>query len=137
MFYYYLSKLSALTAVASYESFVAIQKLKTDILNSYSNGELSNAEKRTLYTAANIICDRMRQELNSTKEDRLFYRSFQANFEWSEKSQVFIGWVKGYKDKDILSFVGASLTELVESFHALIDDYLFMREELWQKGQNE
>lgn len=135
MFYYYLSKLSALTAVASYESFVALQKLKADILNSYSNGELSNAEKRTLYTAANIICDRMRQELNTIKQDRLFYRGFQSTFQWSEEDQTFVGQVS--EVKDVLAFEGASLTELVESFHALIDDYLAMREELWQKGQND
>ena len=135
MFYYYLSKLSALTAVASYESFVALQKLKADILNSYSNGELSNAEKRTLYTAASIICDRMRQELNTIKKDRLFYRGFQSTFQWSEEDQAFVGQVS--EVKDVLAFEGASLTELVESFHALIDDYLAMREELWQKGQDD
>lgn len=45
------------------ENFVKIQKLQADILNDYTAGNISESEKRTLYGAATIIMDYMREKL--------------------------------------------------------------------------
>lgn len=63
LFIHYLVQLTGIAQNITHENFVAIQKVRSDILNSYTDGKLSNAEKRTLYTASSIIMDYMRKAL--------------------------------------------------------------------------
>ncbi len=64
----YLDKLSVIAQISTEENFAAIQRVQSDILNSYTTGDLSDFEKRTLYSAAVIIMDNMRKELRTCKE---------------------------------------------------------------------
>lgn len=69
MFTQYFTKLNEIAQSVSHDNFVAIQKVRADILNDYTAGSLSKREKRTLYTASSIIMDRMRKELGLEKAD--------------------------------------------------------------------
>lgn len=59
----HFAKLGYIALNVTHENFVAIQTLRSDILNDYKAGNLSDSEKRTLYSATNIIMDYMRKEL--------------------------------------------------------------------------
>lgn len=63
LFINYLTTLSTIAQDVTHENFVAIQKVRSDILNDYTDGKLSNSEKRTLYTASSIIMNHMRKAL--------------------------------------------------------------------------
>lgn len=62
-FIQHLAKLTQIALSVTHKNFVTIQKLRSDILNGYKTGKLSDSEKRTLYNAAAIIMDYMRKEL--------------------------------------------------------------------------
>lgn len=65
MFKDYLAKLNAIGEVpATHENFVAIQQIRSDILSSYTEGRLSDFEKRHLFGISSIIMDEMRDALN-------------------------------------------------------------------------
>lgn len=63
MFYKYLAQLNEIAQKRTHEDFVAIQKIRANILNSYTTGELATGEKRVLYTASSIIMNDMRKAL--------------------------------------------------------------------------
>lgn len=64
MFKDYLAKLNAIGQVpATYENLVAIQQIRSDISTSYTEGDLSDFEKRHLFGISSIIIDEMRKEL--------------------------------------------------------------------------
>ncbi len=63
----YLAKLSAIAQISTEENFSEIQRVRSDILNSYTTGDLSDFEKRTLYSITTIIMDNMRMELRACK----------------------------------------------------------------------
>ncbi len=61
----YLAKLDAIGQVpATHENFVAIQQIRSDILTSYAEGNLSDFEKRHLYGISSIVMNKMREELS-------------------------------------------------------------------------
>lgn len=62
-FIHYFAKLGYIALNITHENFLAIQQLRSDILNSYNVVELSDSEKRTIYRASTIIMDYMRKEL--------------------------------------------------------------------------
>jgi len=64
----YLAMLSAIAQISTEENFSEIQRVRSDILNSYTTGDLSDFEKRTLYSATTIIMNNMRMELRTCKE---------------------------------------------------------------------
>lgn len=66
-FYKYLEKLSSIAQNSSDSNFVTLQKARSDILNSYTFGYLSDVEKRNLYNTATIIMNKMREKLNEQK----------------------------------------------------------------------
>lgn len=61
----YFSKLNDIAQNPTHENFVAIQKLRSDILNDYTLGTLSEFEKHTLYDASLIIMGKIRKRLQS------------------------------------------------------------------------
>lgn len=63
VFVHYFAKLGYIALNITHENFLAIQQLRSDILNSYNVWELSDSEKRTIYRASTIIMDYMRKEL--------------------------------------------------------------------------
>lgn len=65
MFKDYLAKLNAIGQMpATQENFVAIQQIRSDILTSYTVGDLSDFEKRHLFGISSIIMDEMRDALD-------------------------------------------------------------------------
>lgn len=65
MFKDYLAKLNAIgEAPATHENFVIIQQIRSDILTSYTEGSLSDFEKRHLFGISSIIMNEMREELS-------------------------------------------------------------------------
>lgn len=67
MFIHYLSVLTELAQKATYDNFVIIQKVRSDILNSYANGELSEDEKGILFASSSIIMKQMRNQLSAVE----------------------------------------------------------------------
>lgn len=64
----YLERLSTIAQLSTEENFLAIQRVKADILNSYTAGDLSDFEKRTLHNVATIAMNNMRDDLRTCKE---------------------------------------------------------------------
>lgn len=64
MFNAYLAKLNELAQNITHENFLEIQKIRVDILTSYTEGHLSDFEKRHLYGISSIIMNEMREKLN-------------------------------------------------------------------------
>ena len=58
----------------------------------------------------------------------LEYKGYVGSIEFSEKDCVFYGKVQGIRS--IISYEGESAKELVADFHAAVDDYLSLCEEL-------
>ena len=50
------------------------------------------------------------------------YKGYEATIEFEEEDRLFIG--KVINTRDVIVFDGLSVTELEESFHAVIDEYL-------------
>ena len=50
------------------------------------------------------------------------YKGYTARIEFDERDDIFVGRVLGVRD--IISFHGASVTELRAEFHLAVDDYL-------------
>lgn len=70
MFTDYLAKLNTIgQAPASHENFVVIQQIRSDILTSYAEGNLSDFEKGHLYGISSIIMSEMRDALNNTEKN--------------------------------------------------------------------
>lgn len=63
-FYKYLEKLNSIAQSSGDNNFAAIQRVRSDILNSYTFGYLSDVEKRNLYNTATIIMNKMREKLD-------------------------------------------------------------------------
>jgi predicted HicB family RNase H-like nuclease len=52
----------------------------------------------------------------------LHYKNYSGSLEFSEKDAVFHGKVVGIKD--LISFEGDNVTDLVQDFHNAVDEYL-------------
>lgn len=65
MFKNYLSKLNTIAeATATQKNFLAIQQIRSDILTAYTEGNLSDFEKRHLFGISSIIMNEMRRKLS-------------------------------------------------------------------------
>lgn len=65
MFKNYLSKLNTIAeATATQKNFLAIQQIRSDILTAYTEGNLSDFEKRHLFGISSIIMNEMRKKLS-------------------------------------------------------------------------
>ena len=61
----FLARLNAIGgSPVTHENFIAIQQIRSDILTAYTEGSLSDFEKRQLYGISSIIMDDMRNALN-------------------------------------------------------------------------
>lgn len=63
MFTQYLIQLSDIAQNITHDNFVAIQKIQSDILNSYTDGKLTDSEKRALCSVSSTIINYMRTVL--------------------------------------------------------------------------
>lgn len=61
--------------------------------------------------------------MNNTME----YRGYLGSVEYSEEDKILYGKVLGIRS--LLSYEGESVSELVEDFHGVVDDYLRICEE--------
>lgn len=65
MFKDFLARLNAISdSPVTHENFTTIQQIRSDILTAYTEGSLSDFEKRHLYGISSIIMDEMRNALN-------------------------------------------------------------------------
>ncbi len=53
----------------------------------------------------------------------MIYKNYEAQITYSEEDEIFFGQVVNIKH-DMIVFDGASVEELKQSFHAVIDEYL-------------
>lgn len=64
MFKDFLARLNAIgDSPVTHENFTTIQQIRSDILTAYTEGNLSDFEKRHLYGISSIIMDEMRNAL--------------------------------------------------------------------------
>lgn len=68
-------------------------------------------------------------------KNMLEYKGYHAKIEFDEEDMLFVGTVFGIQDS--LNFHGATVQELIDSFHQSIDNYLEMCEELGRKPDKE
>lgn len=61
------------------------------------------------------------------------YRGYSAQVEYDGDDEIFVGHLAGIKD--IVSFHGATVTELKQNFHEAVDHYLEVCEKLGEKPQ--
>ena len=60
----FLARLNAIgDSPVTHENFTTIQQIRSDILTAYTEGNLSDFEKRHLYGISSIIMDEMRNAL--------------------------------------------------------------------------
>ena len=69
-FIHYFAKLGYIALNITHENFLAIQQLRSNILNDYTAGKLSDSEKRTIYRASTIIMNYMREELHNNGTEK-------------------------------------------------------------------
>lgn len=50
------------------------------------------------------------------------YKNYLGSIEFSEEDKIFFGKVQGIKD--LISYEGSNAVELINDFHAAVDDYL-------------
>ena len=69
------------------------------------------------------------------KSDMMRYKGYRATVCYDRRDNIFVGEVFGIKDS--LSFHGSSISELEQSFHNCIDDYLDLCEEIGKTPEKE
>lgn len=68
-------------------------------------------------------------------KNMLEYKGYHAKIDFDEEDMLFVGSVFGIQDS--LNFHGTTISELVDSFHQSIDNYLEMCEEFGRKPDKE
>lgn len=63
------------------------------------------------------------------------YKGYYAKIEYDEDDNLFVGQVLGINDS--LNFHGTSVSELQESFHNSIDNYLSLCKQIRKKPEKE
>ena len=64
---------------------------------------------------------------NSITRHQMEYKDYIGSVEFSEKDGLFFGKVQGIRS--LISYEGATASELIEDFHGAVDDYLALCEE--------
>lgn len=63
----------------------------------------------------------------------MLYKGYVGSVEFSEENNLFFGKVQGIRA--LISYEGATAAELVSDFHAAVDDYLSICQELHQEPE--